>query len=117
EAIEQASEEQLQEVEGVGPEVAASVHRFFQLDGNRRFLAAARAAGVQVEQRQTGEGPLAGKVFCFTGGLTQLSRDEARAIAEELGARTTASISKQVTHVVAGEGAGAKLERAKKLSL
>ena len=116
-ALEQASEEQLIEVEGVGPEVAASVHRFFALEGNQRFLAAARAAGVQVVGRQTGQGPLAGRVFCFTGGLAKLSRDEARAIAEELGARTTASLSKQVTHVVAGEGAGAKLEKAKKLEL
>jgi DNA ligase (NAD+) len=56
-------------------------------------------------------------VFVFTGGLTTMSRDEAKAKVEALGARTAGSISKKVTDVVAGEDAGSKLEKATKLGL
>ncbi len=58
-----------------------------------------------------------GRLFCFTGSLTTLSRDEAKQLVEERGARTTGSLSKKVTDVVAGETAGAKLAKAQKLGL
>jgi DNA ligase (NAD+) len=113
-----ASPEQLMEVDGVGEEVAASVVQFFASPQNRRTLAALAAAGV-APQESAGvqRGPFAGRVFVFTGGLTAMSRDEAKARVEALGASTAGSISKKVTDVVAGADAGSKLEKAQKLGL
>jgi DNA ligase (NAD+) len=116
-AVRSASEEQLCEVDGVGPEVAKSIRRFFELLPNQRFLTAAAAAGLEVERRAAEQGPLAGTTLCFTGGLASMSRDEARILVERLGGQTSSSVSKKVTHVVAGEGGGAKLDKAKKLGL
>ncbi len=117
EEVIEASEERLQQVDGIGPEVASSIVRFFQVKGNQRFLAAAKKAGLKIKARQKGEGPLAGRVFCFTGGLASISRDEAKAMAEAKGARTSSSVSSKVTDVVLGEGAGSKAEKAKQLKL
>ena len=117
EALREADEKALCEVEGVGSEVAASIHKFFALPENLRFLDEAAAAGLQVVERRATAGPLTGRNFCFTGGLGTLSRDDAKALVEGLGARTSASISSGVTDVVAGQKAGSKLERAKKLGI
>ncbi|MEE9125711.1 MAG: BRCT domain-containing protein, partial [Planctomycetota bacterium] len=84
---------------------------------NRRFIDAAREAGLKIKVKEQQKGPLAGRVFCFTGGLTAMSRDQAKALAEAQGAKTTSSVSKNVTYVVLGEGAGSKAEKAKKLEL
>ena len=117
EALAAASPEELERVHGVGPEVAKSVVRFFALDGNREFLEAMRAAGVKAQKDTAVEGPLAGRIFCFTGGLGSMSRDEARQAVERLGGSTAAAVTKTVTDVVAGEKAGSKLEKAKRLGL
>jgi DNA ligase (NAD+) len=70
-------------------------------------------------QKQTvdAKGPLLGRVFVFTGGLTTMSRDDAKEIVEKLGAKTAGSVSKKVTDVVAGADAGSKLEKAQSLGL
>lgn len=112
-----ASEEELLQVHGIGEEVAKSVRRFFALEENRRFLAALAAAGVQPQRNESIDGPLLGRVFCFTGGLTSMSRDEARQAVEALGAKTLPSVTKQVTDVVAGDKAGSKLDKARRLGL
>jgi DNA ligase (NAD+) len=118
EALAAADEAMLAErVHGVGSEVAKSVVAFFALPGNRDFLAAVANAGVEVQRNEAVDGPLAGTVFCFTGGLSSMSRDEARQIVERLGGTTASAINKSVTHVVAGEKAGSKLEKAQKLEL
>ena len=117
EAIEDAKEDQLQKVEGIGERVAQSIINFFAIPGNRRFLQAARSAGLQIQQQIGEDGPLTGRVFCFTGGLNSLGRDEASKIVKELGAKTSNSITKKVTDVVIGANAGSKGERAKKLEL
>ena len=116
-AIQDADEEALCEVHGVGEEVAASIRRFFELPENRRFLVAAGEAGVRVEEREKIAGDLEGRVFCFTGGLDAMSRDEARALVEARGATTSSSVTKKVTDVVAGAKAGSKLDKARKLGL
>ena len=106
------------EVDGVGPEVAKSIRRFFSLPDNRRFLDAALHSGLQVQQaRNPGGGALEGRLFCFTGSLESIGRDEAKQLVEARGGRTTGSISKKVTDVVAGATAGAKLAKARKLDL
>ncbi|MCB9869064.1 MAG: NAD-dependent DNA ligase LigA [Planctomycetes bacterium] len=116
-ALRTATIEQLQEVDGVGEEVANSIHNFFSIQGNLRFLEAARDAGLSIRSPKSAEGPLAGRVFCFTGGLASLSRDDAQRLVEERGAKTSKSITKKVTDVVLGENAGSKAEKAKKLEL
>ena len=118
ERIRSASTEQLAAVEGVGTEVAASVVRFFESPQNKTTLDALTTAGVEVQQ-QVGEtlGPLAGRVFVFTGSMTTMKRDAAKELVEQLGARVAGTVSKKVTDVVAGADAGSKLEKAQKLGL
>jgi len=120
-ALTAAGEAEFDAVKGIGPEVASALHGFFANAGNQRFLAAARTAGVEVQpqppRRVAVDGPLAGKVFCFTGGLTSLTRERAKELVEAQGGRVVDSITKQVTHVVAGAKAGSKLQKAEKLGL
>jgi len=113
-----ASAEQLMEVDGVGEEVAKAIVEFFASARNQRTLEALAAAGV-APQTTAGvtAGPLAGRVFVFTGGLSTMSRDDAKAKVESLGARTAGSIGKKVTDVVAGADAGSKLDKARSLGL
>jgi DNA ligase (NAD+) len=116
--LREAGTEQLLAIDGIGAEVAASIVHFFASAQNRTTLAALAAAGVDV-QEQDGDtlGPLAGRVFVFTGTLTTMKRDEAKDLVEGLGATCAGSVSKKVTDVVAGEAAGSKLEKAQKLGL
>ncbi len=120
-----ATLEQLLEVDGVGPKVAESVRDFFELPATAHFFEALDRAGVVVSALEKVEAddnaggalPLAGRIFCFTGGLETLTRDQARERVEALGAATASGMSRRVTDVVAGTGAGAKLEKAAKLGL
>jgi DNA ligase (NAD+) len=116
-AVAAADEAALCEVDGVGAEVAASIRRFFSLPENQRFLEATAAAGVRIARSERAAGPLTGRVFCFTGGLGAMSRDDAKLRVEALGAKTSASVTKAVTDVVAGAKAGSKLDKARKLEL
>jgi DNA ligase (NAD+) len=118
-ALLDASEDDLQRIRGIGPEVAESVRHFFQSPRNRRVLERLEQAGVRPvhEARPKGPQPLAGQVMVFTGGLERYSRPEAQKKAEAAGARIATSITKKVTLVVAGPGAGSKLDEAKKLDI
>ncbi len=112
------SEEELMEVEGIGPEVAASVHQFFGDRKNRESIERLRKAGVKLIEPQAKEkGKLAGKVFVFTGTLKSYGRDEARDLVESLGAATASSVSKKVDFVVVGEDPGSKFDKAKELGI
>ena len=113
-----ATPAELLAVDGVGDEVASAVGEFFASPQNQATLRALANCGVEPGTVETtGKGPLAGRTFVFTGGLTAMSRDDATAKVEALGASTAAGISKKVTDVVAGEDAGSKLEKAQKLGL
>ncbi|HZN38863.1 MAG TPA: NAD-dependent DNA ligase LigA [Planctomycetota bacterium] len=116
--LQHASAEQLMAVDGVGEEVATAVVDFFASPKNQATLRALAAAGVR-PQESTGvtAGPLTGRTFVFTGGLATMTRDEAKARVEALGASTAGSISKKVTDVVAGADAGSKLDKARQLGL
>ncbi|HEU4417759.1 MAG TPA: NAD-dependent DNA ligase LigA [Planctomycetota bacterium] len=118
ERLQHASAEQLMTVDGVGEEVATAVVDFFASPKNKATLRALAAAGVR-PQESTGvaAGPLTGRTFVFTGGLATMTRDEAKARVEALGASTAGSISKKVTDVVAGADAGSKLDKARQLGL
>ena len=119
EPLLEATEEELQEIDGIGPEVAASVRHFFANPRNRKVLERLEQAGVKpvAEKIAKGPQPLAGEVIVFTGTLEKLSRPEAQRKAEAAGARTASAVSKKVTLVVAGPGAGSKLGEAEKLRI
>ena len=112
------SEEDLMEVEGIGPEVAASVYQFFRDKKNRESIVLLKKAGVKViEPKAKEKGKLAGKTFLFTGALKTLERDEARTLVESLGGMTASSVSKKVDFVVVGEDPGSKFDKAKELGI
>ncbi|MCU0866019.1 MAG: helix-hairpin-helix domain-containing protein, partial [Planctomycetes bacterium] len=118
ERLATANTEALMAVDGVGEEVAAAVVEFFASAENQATLQALAAAGVVPQHAEPqGAGPLSGRVFVFTGGLSSMSRDDAKAKVEALGARTAGSIGKKVTDVVAGEDAGSKLDKARTLGI
>jgi len=119
EPILEASEEALQEIHGIGPEVAESVRRFFGNPRSRRVLERLQQAGVRpvAEKRTRGQQPLAGETVVFTGSLERMTRAEAAKHAEDAGARVASGIGKKVTLVVAGPGAGSKLDEARKLGI
>jgi DNA ligase (NAD+) len=112
------SEETLREVEGIGPEVSASVYQFFRDKKNKESIERLKKAGVTViEPKVKGKAKLAGKTFVFTGALKSLGRDEARNIVESMGGMTASSISKKVDFVVVGEDPGSKFDKAKELGI
>jgi len=114
-----ADEAALQEIHGVGPEVAESVRRFFSNPRHRKVLERLEQAGVRpvVEVKSRGPQPLAGEVVVFTGTLERMTRPEAAKKAEDAGARVASAIGRQVTLVVAGPAAGSKLDQARKRGL
>ncbi len=112
------SEEDLMEVEGIGPEVAASVHQFFSDKKNKESVERLKKAGVKVIEPKVKErGKLAGKVFVFTGALQTFGRDEARNLVESLGGTTASSVSNKVDFVVVGEDPGSKFDKAHELGI
>jgi DNA ligase (NAD+) len=118
EALMDAPEEELQSVEEIGPEVGKSILEFFARPQVRDVISRLRAAGVEpqpFERRK--EGVLAGEVVVFTGTLTKLTREAAKARAAAAGAIVGSSITQKTTLVVAGEKAGGKLNKAKELGV
>lgn len=114
-----ASLEELQEVHEVGPRVAESIREFFDADKNRELIEQLRKAGLQFEQQQkrASGGKLEGKTFVLTGTLPNLTRDEAAAKIEAAGGKVSGSVSRKTDYVVAGEKAGSKLDKARKLEV
>src|SRR6266566_1930065 len=112
-----ASEEELQEVRDVGPEVAASIRRFFAEKQNRKVILRLLDLGVKPAPVTRAKGPLAGKKFVLTGGLAAMTRPEAQRRIEALGGRVVSSVSKETDYVVVGAEPGSKLAKAKKLGV
>ena len=117
-ALEKAGEEELQEVNEVGPRIAASIVEFFQEKRNRELVDALRKAGLTLkgEKKQRGT-VLAGKTFVLTGTLARYTRDQAKQMIEDAGGRVSGSVSKKTDYVVAGTDAGSKLDKAKELGV
>jgi len=113
----EADIEALLRIPEIGPEAASSVVSFFKDIKNRETINRILAGGVTLEYGRTGKGKLDGTLFLFTGSLKSMSRDEARQKIEDLGGKTTNAISRKVTHLVAGEEAGSKLDKAAKLGI
>jgi len=114
-AFMNASLDQLLEVSDVGPIVAQSVLAFFAQSHHQEIVAQLRACGVRWEEGAPAKRvpkPLSGQTIVLTGTLPTLSRDEAKAMLEEAGAKVAGSVSQKTSYVVAGAEAGSKLEKA-----
>ena len=115
--VRDATEEELQRVEGVGPNMAHEVHSYFSGPGSELVMKLL-AAGVEPQAVDVvGDGPFTGKTFVFTGTLETMSRPDAEALVRKLGGKAAGSVSAKTDYVVAGPGAGSKLEKAQKLKL
>ena len=118
EALMAADQEQLQQTPDVGPVVAAHVVSFFQQAHNREVLQKLLAAGISWpdEQPPPRQSALSGKIFVLTGALSR-PRAEFKERLQRLGAKVAGSVSAKTDYVVAGEAAGAKLEKAEALGV
>jgi DNA ligase (NAD+) len=115
--LRSADEEQLLKVEGVGPNMAREVRLYFEGKGGELV---GRLVEVGVEPQAVDaprEGPLTGQTFVFTGTMETMSRPDAEALVRRLGGKAASSVTSKTDYVVAGPGAGSKLERAQKLKL
>lgn len=119
-ALRQAGEDELQQVPGVGPRMSEAITAFFRDEKNGVILDQLLTR-MELEEAPADAGPrerpLAGKKFVFTGGLSRLSRRDAQALVESLGARAVSSVSKATDYVVVGEDAGSKAEDAQRLGV
>ena len=107
--------QELNATEGIGEVVALAVVEFFKEKHNREALARLlKEIDVTALERPRQDSPVAGKTVVFTGALEKMTRDEAKAMAERLGAKVAGSVSKKTEYLVAGPGAGSKLAEAKK---
>jgi DNA ligase (NAD+) len=119
-ALQNASLDDLQDVDGVGPEMAESLRRWLDSDAGQQTIDELRAAGVNLTQpRDTGgdDTPLAGKTFVVTGTLADYSRHEIEATIKRLGGKATGSVSSNTDYLVAGENPGRKLAKAQSLDV
>src|SRR3954467_12660011 len=117
-ALEKAGEEELQQVEEVGPRIAKSIVEFFAEPRNRELVEELRSAGLTLKGKKKERGTkLAGKTFVLTGALANYTRDEAKKLIEDAGGKVVASVSKKTDYVIAGADAGSKLDKAKELGV
>jgi len=113
-----ANETELASIEGVGDVVAASVSMWLSSQENQKLIEGFIKAGVVVKDDESlVGGKLEGTTWVLTGTLPTLGRDEASAIIESLGGKTSSSVSSKTTYVLAGEEAGSKLAKARKLGV
>ena len=120
-ALENATLEELEQVEGIGPGRAELVAEWFADAENRRLLEELRALGLRLEteerEQRPADGPLTGSQYVITGTLEGWTREEAKAALEQLGAKVTDSVSKKTTGVVVGESPGSKARKAEALGV
>jgi DNA ligase (NAD+) len=117
--LAEASLEQLVSIEGIGEIMAQSISQYFEDPENQELLADFASLGVSPEleiDESTGT-PWTGKTFVLTGTLTKMTRDEAGSRIEALGGKSSSSVSKRTDYLVAGPGAGSKLDKAEKLGV
>ena len=112
-----ARQEDIEEVDGIGPDRAESIATWFADDKNRALVEELRGLGIRLELADSErpiDGPLTGQTYVITGTLERWSRDQARAALAAKGAKVTDSVSKKTTGVIAGESPGSKLDKARK---
>ena len=120
-ALVQASEEEMMAIDDIGPISAHCVYTYFRQPHNLAVLQKLKAAGVnlvqEVAQAPEGDLPLFGKTVVISGTLPGLSREEAAALIQRYGGKVMGSVSKKTSFLLAGEGAGSKLEKAHALDI
>ncbi|MGH9775423.1 MAG: NAD-dependent DNA ligase LigA [Candidatus Acidiferrales bacterium] len=118
-AVAKASEEELCEVNEIGPKVAASIAEFFSEHANRKLIENLRKVGLLMkeERKAPKSSKFAGKTFVFTGTLTRRSREEAEALVASHGGKPGSSVSKKTDYVVVGADPGSKYDKAKSLGV
>ncbi len=108
----------LSKIEGIGEIIAKSIYDFFRNEYNIKLIAELKDLGVNpVAKIKPKSDKLAGKIFVLTGTLQNMTRDEASAIIKSHGGKTSSSVSKKTSYVLAGENAGSKLDKAKDLGV
>ncbi len=116
-----ASGEQLQAVDGVGPNIAEAIVDWFKRERNQKVLEKLKAAGVwptaESGVERSSSGPLSGMTFVITGTLPGFSREEAREFIEQHGGKVTDSVSKNTSYLVVGEAPGSKFQKAQALGV
>jgi DNA ligase (NAD+) len=117
-AVMEASAEELERVEEVGPRISQSILEFFARPANRELVESLKRAGVNMTaEKKQRTAQLAGLTFVLTGTLPNVTREEAKEKIEAAGGKTAGSVSKKTSYVVAGEEAGSKLEKARDLKV
>lgn len=120
-ALSSATEENLQKVEGVGPNISRAVVDWFSRPGNQRLLEKLQGSEIWplVEDKNLGVlgSKLAGLIFVITGTLPSYSREEVKKLIQDHGGKVTDSISKKTDYLVAGDAAGSKLDKARELGV
>lgn len=120
-ALAAAKEEDLLEIETIGPEIAASVVAFFSSKTGKTLVGRLTEAGVNPEsrapRRAPATGPLAGRTFVLTGALERMTREEAARRIQEAGGKVTSSVSSKTDVVVAGADPGSKLDKARSFGI
>ena len=119
EKIQNASQEELEDVEGIGPRIAESVVRFFKERHTKELVNKLQRAGVTLksEKKKNSAQHFSGKTFVLTGGLTSMTREEAKEKIESFGGKVTSSVSAKTDFVVVGTDAGSKLQKAAELGV
>ncbi|MEN8143206.1 MAG: NAD-dependent DNA ligase LigA [Thermodesulfobacteriota bacterium] len=117
--LKEVSQRELEGIEGIGPQVSASLLEYFSNEDNLKILTKLENQGLKIKAPPVSKKnlPLGSLIFLFTGGLKTLSRNEAKARVKALGGRVASGINRKVTHVVEGEKPGSKLAKAKDLGL
>ena len=115
--LKNKTEENLMEMEDVGVKVAKSIYEFFHNDDNISLLNRLKSLGLQMEGKvyEKTDGGLTGQTFLFTGTLSKMKRSEAEQRVEDHGGEILGGVSSKLNYLVAGEDAGSKLEKAKKI--
>lgn len=118
EALKDASEEELMAVEGIGPEVAFSIRSWFDDNKNLRLTESLLDAGIRfTDLREARTSPLKDRTFVFTGGLSSLTREQAKNIVRDLGGQVASAVGRKTDYVVAGGNPGSKLRKALELGI
>lgn len=119
-ALQLATEEEMAQIDGVGPKIVESIKEFFSIPENIAVLERLRAAGVVMEEvAVSSDKPrtLEGLTFVLTGALERHTRDEAGSLLKAMGAKVSSSVSKKTSFVIAGTAAGSKLTKAEALGV
>ncbi len=119
-ALSKTTTDELQQIEGVGPNIAESIVDWFSRPANQKLLKKLKAAGVDPQMKKeekAKEGAFTGLTFVVTGTLPNFSRDDAKRFIESRGGKVTDSISKKTSYLVLGENPGSKLDKATSLGV